>query len=109
MNNAPGLQSRTEGIFTLNLITVIEGLIRLGFSECPPCVPCQPCERTLAQMNKTLEARADTRRTAVLTDEGFLRYVFLKAFPGELYPIHDKYDPRIIAIKKAMRAMKNES
>jgi len=60
-------------------------------------------------MNKNLNARADTSRTAVITDEAFVRYVFLKAFPGELYPLNGKYDPRIIAITKAMKAMKNES
>jgi hypothetical protein len=109
MNNAPGLQSRTEGIFTLNLITVIEGLLGYGFSACPPCLPCQPCQRTGAQMNKNLNARADTSRTAIITEEAFIKYVFVKAFPGELYPLNGKYDPRIIAITRAMKLMKNES
>jgi hypothetical protein len=106
MNNAPGLQSTVEGIFTLNLITVIEELIRAGYVACPPC---PPCSRTEAKMNAQLDAKADSRRVAVITDDAFIRYIFKQAFPNETYPINEKYDPRIIAITAAVKKMKTDT
>jgi hypothetical protein len=60
-------------------------------------------------MNAQLDAKADSRRVAVITDDAFIRYIFKQAFPHETYPINEKYDPRIIAITAAVKKMKTDT
>ena len=93
------LQSTTEGIFTLNMITVIEELMRVGF-----CPPCPPCSRVQTKMKTVLEAKADAGRVAIITDTQFIYFIFTKAFPGVHFP--DPDDPRVVAIKAAVDKMK---
>ena len=107
MNRSSVFQSKTEAIFALNLIVIVEAFIIHGFNPCNPCQPCQPCSRTSAQMNSQLTTKAATKRVAVITDESYIRYIFERAFPDDLFPIYDPYDPRVIAIAKAVRNMKN--
>jgi hypothetical protein len=96
------LQSTTEGIFTMNMITVIEELLR--YCSCPPCAPCPPCSRIQAKMNTKIDAKAAAGRVAILADTDFIAFIFAKAFPGVSFPAED--DPRVVAIKAAVDKMK---
>jgi hypothetical protein len=96
------LQSTIEGIFTMNMITVIEELLRVC-----ACPPCPPCSRLQSKMNTIIEAKADTTRVAVLDDTHFIAFIFSKAFPGVSFPAED--DPRVVAIKAAVDKMKKGS
>uniref|UniRef100_A0A6C0I6D1 Uncharacterized protein n=1 Tax=viral metagenome TaxID=1070528 RepID=A0A6C0I6D1_9ZZZZ len=93
------LQSTTEGIFTMNMITVIEELLRVCY-----CPPCPPCSRLQSKMKTVLEAKADAGRVAILADTDFIAFIFAKAFPGVSFPAED--DPRVVAIKAAVDKMK---
>jgi hypothetical protein len=99
------LQSTIEGIFTMNMITVIEELLRV--CACPPCNPCPPCDRLQSKMKTVLEAKAAAGRVAVLDDTHFIAFIFSKAFPGVSFPAED--DPRVVAIKAAVDKMKKGS
>ena len=94
-----GLQATTEAIVTLNMITVIEELIRFGF-----CAECPPCMRTEAKMNTVLDAKAEAGRVALVNETMFIFFIFTQAFPGVSFPAPT--DPRVVAIKAAVDKMK---
>jgi hypothetical protein len=93
------LDLTAEGIFALNLITVIREFILRDF-----CPPCPPCSRVEVKMNAVVPAKAATGRLAILDESTFIMLIFSKAFPGVTFP--DPDDPRVVAIKAAVDKMK---